>query len=784
MPTILNNFSKPDSVQRTCQRLQQQSSKSLIQVLVFIFFVAGCQMRNNLEMPDDTAIPSLVRKSNVVYDSASFQTGYMHIPPYVANGILGGCFDHMGFQSMPNKGVPNGRTVLGYIGQYYQHKPTTRQAQLPLAVIQAEFADGSSVYNMMDARNYRQELDIYTGVLTTEYDLFGSTKIIAFAHQTIPNLFVLKIDRKAISPEKELVLKINCQTAVTQQTGLDWPPEPVKLNFENKGNKVDITSSTNMVDTRWTVEGNNPVTVSGENLLIHLKENENLVKIFVQRNDVDESVATGKSFDELQDLNTHKWAENWKRSWIDFPEERIHHIWNRANYYNLSNFPSIPEKALIPTGMNTNIWGFTFPQDVYYVQENLLRSGHFDLYKKAMKYWLDILPEVKKYSLRVMDVEGGFYPWTPPFAQWDEFEKDSVVGNDSYEIHNPAYVSAMVWHYYQRTGDLEFLKEYFPIMEEVWRFYSNVIHPNERGTFDVNHHKAAGQDEASRLSSSKNLLCASYSAEYSLRNYLQAAQMTGQFDSNLFEKAQTIQKAGLERNTLLNEHGFYVTYEGDNRPPNSQKHPVQLNAITFCPMPDLGNAAPSKTAWEMRYDLTSQARKPISHGWTFAAFALSSSRLGQPDGLESDLSAAQFCAHADPRWIQFYEFTFWERYTLHTAYYFPTQGLYQQALTDALVQDWQGFTDLFACVLKKWHDKRFAFKGIYTLNGVSVDGVWDNGKFRVTLHPNGAEKLEIRVSAGQSTVNVNGNKNNEKSMNPGDIVTISFDGNNPVVLEN
>lgn len=785
MPKILNNFSKPDNIRRTCQRLNQQTCliKTLAFLIVTMLFTTGCQKRNNPEMPDGASIPALVRKSNVVYDSASFQTGYMHIPPYIANGILGGCFDHMGFQSMPNKGVPNGRTVLGYIRHYYQHKPTTRQAQLPLAVIQAEFADGSSVYNMMEARNYRQELDIYSGVLTTEYDLFGPTKITAFAHQTIPNLFILKIDRQAISPGKEMVLKINCQTAVTQQTGIAWPPGPVNLSFETMGNRADITSSTNMVDTRWTVEGNNPINVSGENLLIHLKENENLVKIFIHRSDVDESAESGKSFNELLDLHTQKWAESWQRSWIDFPEERIHHIWNRANYYNLSNFPSIHEKALIPTGMNANIWGFTFPQDVYYVQENLLRSGHFDLYKKAMKYWLDILPEVKKYSLRVMDVEGGFYPWTPPFAKWDEFEKDSVVGNDSYEIHNPAYISAMVWHYYKHTGDLEFLKNYFPIMEEVWRFYSNVIHPNERGTFDVNHHKAAGQDEASRLSSSKNLLCASYSAEYSMRNYLRAAQLTGQFDPNLFERAQTIQKAGLERNTLLNENGYYVTYEGDNRPPNSQKHPVQLNAITFCPMPDKGNATPSKTAWEKRYDLTVQARKPISHGWTYAAFALSSSRLGQPDGLESDLNAAQYCAHADPRWIQFYEFTFWERYTLHTAYYFPTHGLYQQALTDALVQDWQGFTDIFACMLPGWKDKRFAFKGIYTSGGVSVDGVWDNGKFRITLYPNGAEKLDIRVSEGQSDVKVKNDKNGLKSFNPGEIVTIGFEASEPVILE-
>lgn len=395
--------------------------KRIFWVIAFCILIASCETNtdNSLYLPKKEEVPDLVRKSNIVYDSASFQTGIPLVPLYIANGVVGGSFDHLGFQHNPNKGTPNGRTVLGYNGHYYMDEPTTRQAQLPLAWITSDFVDGFPFLNMMDTRNYRQELDIYTGVLTTSYDLFGQTRITAFAHQTIPNLFVMKIDRQSNEPGKEMVITINCETDKTQQTNIAWPPNPVNLAFDIKKNRADVVSSTNMVDTRWSVlvDNGGKISLSENNLKIHLNDGENIIRFIVHRDEATDESITIMSYDDLLASHKMEWEENWERSWIDFPEDRAHHIWNRANYYNLSNFAVTPEKALIPTGLNTNIWGFTFPQDVYYVVENLTRTGHFDRYEKSMQYWLDILPEVKKYSQRIMGLQGGYYPWTPPFRQ-------------------------------------------------------------------------------------------------------------------------------------------------------------------------------------------------------------------------------------------------------------------------------------------------------------------------------------------------------------------------------
>ena len=767
--------------------LKKQLTNLCIILLVSVF-MASCQKKSGKETrsdnnPDDIELAKIVRKGNIFYDSAAFQTGAPHVPPYAANGIIGGCFDHMGFQSRPNTGTPEGRTVLGYIDSYYQHE-SSRQIQLPLAYIQAEFADGSTILNMMQADDYRQELDLFTGVLTTEYNLFGKTKIQAYAHQTIPNLFIMKINRKPDSPEKELVVSIHCETSKAQNRDFNWKAEPIEVKFSENDKSVDIQSTTNLSTTNWTIQSNNNITVEENKVKIHLKNEENLIKILVNRDDCPGTDVLDKSYTELLADHTKEWEKLWNESWIDFPAGRAQKIWMRSKYYAICNFPSIPEKPMIPTGLNTNIWGFTYPQDVYYVMENLLPAGHFERYEKSLQYWLDILPEVKKYSKRIMGVEAGFYPWTPPYTQWDEYEKHDVVGHNSYEMHNPAYVAAMVWHYYEKTADIEALRKYFPVLEEVWRFYESILYENEQGRYYVFHPLGTGQDEAHDGQASKNLLCASYSAEYALKKYLKAIELIAEYDKYLAEKAKKILEAGLDREANMKENGMLASFIGDDRPANRQKHPVQLNTITFLPMGEnVTPGSPAEVAYEHRHSLTTEALKPVTHGWTYGAFLLASSRMRSPEGFKTDINAVQYYAGADPRWIQFYEYTFWERWHLKLAYYFPTQGLYQQAYTNAIVQDWRGYADIFACLLPEWKKEKIAFKGLRVTGGAKVSGQWDNGSFSVTLSPGSKKEVEVRISQNIKGITATGQKEGPESFNGNEIVRFTFDGDKEIVLE-
>jgi hypothetical protein len=695
----------------------------------------------------------VVRRANVAYDLESFQSGIPHVPPYVSNGVVGGCFDHFGFQSRPDTGVPEGRTVLGYVDHYYGCAHGLYR-QFPLTYIHASFADGTPL-NLVDCRSYSQVLDIYDGALTTRYDLYGPTAIRCFASQTVPNLFMMGVERKPSSAGKELVLTFECNTSACQNRDQRWKARPVRVSFDQAEHGMRVTSKTNVSTTEWTVlcrQGT--FSVDRTRLVLRLPSGRSAIRIWVKRDGCPDERAARAPADALLKQHTATWRGLWKLSWVDLPEERAQRVWCRTKYYALSHFPSIPVRPLCPTGLAGNIWGYTFPQDVYYVAENLPRLGHLDRAQAAMAFWLDHVRDAEEYCRRLLRVQGVYYPWAVPYGDWKKYEADGVLNADSYELHNPAYVVAMVWHYYLISRDRRFLKRFFPVIEGVFRYYGNIVRKGKAGTYNTYHAKARGQDEASTTQGKlRNLLCAGYSAEYAARAYVYAADVLEKSDAVLLKLADDIVTSGCTRAPLLRKEGFYATYQGDNRPLGSQKHPVQLNPIAFLPMPDMVESDDAiLAAWKSRYDLTREARKPLTQGWTLGEFALASARMRAPGEMEKDLHAVQPCRGADPRWVQFYESSFWEGWHLRKAYYFPMMGLYLQAFTDCIVQDWRWYLDLFACLPAGWRQKRFSFAGIRVRGGVEVSGRWNKGRFSVRLKPHGAKQVSVRVALPGVTV--------------------------------
>lgn len=688
-----------------------------------------------------------IRRGNIVYDLDSFQTGIPHVPPFVSNGIVGGCFDIHGFHSRPNTGIPEGRTHFGYLDHYHRAEHG-RHIQFPLAIVGAVFADGTAL-NLVDCSTYRQELDLLTGTLTTEYDLYGRTSITAFADQAAPNLFVMKIEREVNRPGRELRLAIECETSTCQNNDTRWKVAPVDVRIVQEAGSVHVESRTNAVCTNWFVRCPTAhITTDGTQFLLDLPEGTHVLTFLVEREGCPGTLLLDGDFSKIHDTHRSIWHNFWKASWASFPDTRAQSVWTRTAYYVGCNFPLIHARPMCPTGLVSNIWGFYFPQDVYYLAENAPRLGHMERARWAARYWLDHLSDVKEYCRRHMGVEGAYYPWTPPYRDWGQYEKDGITGADTYELHNSAYVVAIVWHYYLISGDSSFLSTFLPLLEEVFRFYANISTKNQGGTYDIFHEHARGQDEMSSTAGKlKNLLCAQWSAQYCARAYLKASEITASGDQALVARARDIAGAGYNREGLLRAEGWYATYEGDDRPAGSQKHPVQLNPIAYLPMPDeVTGGSPTEAAWRTRYELTHQAKRPHTPGWTLGEFFLASVRMRAPQEAEKDLRAIQPCRSADPRWIQFYESSFQEGWHLNKSYYFPMCGLFLQGFTDTLAQDWRGYLDLFACLLPGWEDERIDFHGFHARGGVVASGTWNKGRFSVTLRPRGASSVRVRVS--------------------------------------
>jgi hypothetical protein len=86
-------------------------------------------------------IARAVRRSNVRYDLTSFQSGHEYIPPYVANGWIGGCMDEFGFPSRPDCGYDHGRRLIACTNHYYRCANGGHN-QAALLAIEPSRADG------------------------------------------------------------------------------------------------------------------------------------------------------------------------------------------------------------------------------------------------------------------------------------------------------------------------------------------------------------------------------------------------------------------------------------------------------------------------------------------------------------------------------------------------------------------------------------------------------------------------------------------------------------------
>jgi hypothetical protein len=659
--------------------------------------------------------------------------------------------------SKPANDYDQGRRHFGYVN-HYRRRSYGGHDQASLLYITGTKQNGEAP-GLADLTSYRQVLDLHTATLTTAWADSSRYRIRAFTSFATPQLFEMHFTCRLSRPEDALTVRLHFDTVWADNGNLRGFAEetpPVQLDFVQEGLTWRVRSTTNCRTTEMLIAVRNaPLVQEGSDLVLTLPSGQATLRLLIIGDEL-----TGEAREELgaalpkaspQLFRAHKQAAQafWEQSGnVVLPDRPWSKVWLRSKYYLAASVPPLPSHIMATTGLNSNVFRHGFPQDMYYVVENLPRLGLFDLARAQMPYWRDNLDAVRRYTRRLADRDGAFYPWIPPFEQWDEFEVEKPANKDSYEFHNSGYVAAMVWHYYLATQDIEYLRAHVCVLEEIARFYVDITELGSTGPARIRHPLLRSQDEASRYEGAKtNALCSVWSALYTFRAWREACRILDRDGGKLTEEVDAILAAGYDFSSLERPDGTLRTHAEDHRPLGQQKHPVQLNAIAYLPMRDfMDDYPPVRCSWERRYDLTLGARVPESRGWTLGEFALASARMRAPGELRHDLLMVQPARFADPLFIQFYESSCRVGWSHKKAYYFTTSGLYLQALTDAVVQCCRGTIDLFAALLPEWEDREICFNDIRVWGGVDVSGWWRKGEFEVTLSPMVDIRLPVRVS--------------------------------------
>ncbi|MFP4381646.1 MAG: hypothetical protein ACLFUS_14185 [Candidatus Sumerlaeia bacterium] len=730
-------------------------------------------------MKETLDIQKAVRKGNVFRDLDWFQQGLPPVPMYLANGAVGGCLDEFGVHSRKNYDMDNGRTHLTHVDHYSKRHDNGGHVLRSFTHILLEDSKGREP-GLGLLKNYTQLLDLWTASVHTEWTEESSFKSHVFASWDQPQLWCWQLEQDLSDPGDGLIFTwcFDVRDAENNnRPGKAKIMDDLKVQIEKSEDGLwRIVSTTDCLSTEMLlcvlggeaeIDGTNLKVTSGE-------KGVEMRALFVDRHLPDAIRKDPAAFLKRHDLRaSHEaaTAKFWKKTgMLDLPDGTPEASWwPRLTYYLPASLSPNPSHIQVASGLNANNWGHGFPQDQWYVMMALPRLGMHDLTAAQLPYYNDDLDAYRRYTKRMCKRDGVFFPWEAPFEKLDEFELDGPTNDNSYQFHNAAYVFAMVWESFQVHRDLGFLRKHVGLIEGVAEFMSNNCEEGDGGyIFRNDDIPLRSQDEATKSGAETvQPLCAVWGSMYVFRGYLECCKILDAGNPAIRERVAAILDKGFDFSDLIREDGTMRTSATDPRPHGQQKHPPQLNPLTYVPMGDWMEYEPVKQSWQRRYELCVHTREPRSLGWTFGQFALASARMGEGAGLESDLGLIQPARMADHDWMTFYECSHRLGWTHKKgAWYFTVMGLYVMTMLDTVIQDYRDGIDVLPALLPRWSGKPVAFQNVRLRGAILASGTWNNRRLelqlkaekdiqtRIRVHPEGryriqAEGLEKNFSHGE-----------------------------------
>jgi len=633
---------------------------------------------------------------------------------YQGNGRFGCSYGPMGLHNNPEK------TGLGEYGKtQYMHMQHFGRAKfgsdylLPLAHIFWE-SEPEKV------NNYRQYQSFYNGTITTHFEQpTGKVTVTTWFDPVERDIAGIKInvDGEApaviVSPDEKLKVHYNQELEQKASTRFDSGTWKIELSCLN-------AASTLFVKTNAEVKQN------GNSLRLQLHKGENTILVSVNKNP---QVSGKQSLSQTMDWWHNKWNTS---ACLDLPEEKAQQTWVRSIAYMLYSYNDDPYGAAPPNGLTGICWPFPFPQDLSYINALLLASGNYNVSKAWVEFWAERIEGMKDYTKRFYGVDGALAPWVFPYGDFNGYHDPLPPNRNYYELHNSGYMARTAFETSVYVNDKKWTDKYvIPLIRELALFYRNISKKEADGLWHLFITPSMGQDEEGG-ENKKDYLCALTSAEYCFQKAIEL-----NLDEDGFYRQ--VLKDGLAFSSLKSKSGIYFSNQGSGEEDfGKQKHPVQLNPLTFLPVwkevPQ-----PVALAYQHRYEITEVSKVFHFSGWTLADFLLASSRFGDVAGWQKDWDNLRKSDYVDPDWIQSYESSKLHRHS----FYVTNSDLIALSLLNNLVSDWFGKIEIAKC--NPWKGEA-SFQNYYSILGVIISGKISGSRADILLEA--WKDCEFDVQAG------------------------------------
>lgn len=700
----------------------------------------------------------MVARAAVRYDDIGLDRSVEHPPFLLGNGYFGGCVDALGrFDSLDAR-------PRHFVWHKY-HVEVGRdqlECRLPLLLTRYRFTrEGKELpLRSSSLRDYSQTLDVASGTITTAYTLADGDEIVA--HVSL---------RQFISLARAALMQYEfCVTPRVSGLSLTVENEMLDTCTSHHGVHIDYACErTALGDTlalrSTTTRGTATLALCSPDAVATLTRERVLSLTFdcahattfaaqtllaTSHDGItpDEALATLLSSTPASELDAHRaaWAEFWSRSSVDMGDEALNTMRLRYMYaMRCSEGGNVP---LSPGGLaSTGLWPFEFPQDVAWMFEAYMGTGHLDVVKGTAHYWVTILDQVRHFTEKYFKKENGeplggaFYPWMCPQYDLSPMPAPPVDPPYANQLHNGAYPAFICYLYWKYTGDDDYLRSVLSVARAAADFYVGIsTYEPERHSYAIRYKPCMGQDELGSFNRDNYICCVS-SAAWTIDGAIEMFRAAGEQPD---ERWLHIQDIGYCFDTLTVD-GLLTSYEGGVTPNPQQKHPAQLNVITLRPAP-AAYATPAFAATHARrYEFCREAEKNFWMGWSLCTFLISSVRMKDEAACRLDFGMLRTNGQTDRPLVDKHGLQMLETggCGLDESYYITSMCMVVTAMTELFLQSFDGNNcDILPVTLT---DAPVAFEGLRSSFGFTASGRLADGCAEVTLHVERPTSVTLRL---------------------------------------
>lgn len=183
---------------------------------------------------------------------------------------------------------------------------------------------------------------------------------------------------------------------------------------------------------------------------------------------VDQHILQG--YETLRAGHLAFWRDYFAASHIEIPDSTFQYFYD-ASMYHLKAMQNRVSGGL-PVNNLRRTWSSHIFWDSYFLQRALLEANHRHEALEGCRFFQRTLDHAQRHAREEFGCEGLKWDWE---ITHDGRKAYGALLHQKFQVHNNASYANQIWGYYQYTQDETMLREFYPILEGLARFYLNCI---------------------------------------------------------------------------------------------------------------------------------------------------------------------------------------------------------------------------------------------------------------------------------------------------------------------